>query len=168
MPRPTTAAALSEASQRNFAALLQLVDGFSREQRTAEFAFADRDRNVRDVLAHLHHWHLMMLGWYADGSAGRPVHAPAPGHTWRTLPALNAEIWAQYQDVPLDQVREQLQASHDQLQALIGAQHDPELFTKKHYAWTGSTSLGAYLVSSTSSHYDWAITKLRKHQRSSV
>jgi len=165
MPRPTTAAALSEASQRNFTTLLQLVDGFSEDQLEAEFGFEDRDRNVRDVLAHLHHWHLMMLGWYRDGEAGRPVHTPAPGYTWRTLPALNAEIWAQYQDAPLAGVRELLQESHDQLQQLIDSQHDPELFEKARLPWTGSASLGSYLVSSTSSHYDWAIKKLRKHRR---
>ena len=32
-----------------------------------------------------------------------------------------------------------------------------ELFTKGVYKWTGGTSLGSYFVSSTSSHYDWAL-----------
>jgi hypothetical protein len=44
---------------------------------------------------------------------------------------------------------------------LIGKHTDEELFTKKRYGWTGSTSLGAYLVSATSSHYDWALKTLR-------
>ena len=39
---------------------------------------------------------------------------------------------------------------------------DEELFTKKKYHWTGSTSLGSYLVSATSSHYDWALKLIRK------
>jgi hypothetical protein len=30
-----------------------------------------------------------------------------------------------------------------------------EQLTKKKYAWTGTTSLGAYLISATSSHYEW-------------
>ena len=33
---------------------------------------------------------------------------------------------------------------------------------KKKYKWTGSTSLGAYLVSATSSHYDWAYKLIKK------
>ncbi|HOP45228.1 MAG TPA: ClbS/DfsB family four-helix bundle protein, partial [Flavobacteriales bacterium] len=37
-----------------------------------------------------------------------------------------------------------------------------ELFEKKRYRWTGSTSLGAYLVSATSSHYDWALKLIQK------
>lgn len=32
-----------------------------------------------------------------------------------------------------------------------------------NYAWTKTTTLGAYFVSSTSSHYDWAMKKLRRH-----
>ncbi|MEL6140134.1 MAG: ClbS/DfsB family four-helix bundle protein, partial [Bacteroidota bacterium] len=30
------------------------------------------------------------------------------------------------------------------------------------YAWTGTTSLGAYLISSTSSHYDWAYKLIKR------
>jgi hypothetical protein len=45
--------------------------------------------------------------------------------------------------------------------ALIERHSDAELFTKEHYAWTGRTSLGAYLVSCTSSHYDWALKLVR-------
>jgi hypothetical protein len=36
-----------------------------------------------------------------------------------------------------------------------------ELFTKKKYQWTGTTSLGAYLVSATSSHYDWGLKTIK-------
>jgi hypothetical protein len=49
--------------------------------------------------------------------------------------------------------------------ALITAHTDAELFTKKHYNWTGTTSLGAYFISATSSHYDWAMKKLRQAKR---
>ena len=117
---------------------------------------------VRDVLGHLHAWHMMMIGWYEVGMAGgRPV-IPAPGHTWRTLPALNDEIRARYQDRDLTEVRRDLVATHEQLQDLIAGNGDDELFTKRLYAWTGSTSVGAYFVSATSSHYDWAVKELKR------
>ena len=35
----------------------------------------------------------------------------------------------------------------------------------KYYAWTGTTSLGSYCVSATASHYDWALKKIKKHQK---
>lgn len=39
------------------------------------------------------------------------------------------------------------------------------LFSKGFYSWTGTTTLGAYFISNTSSHYDWAIKKLKAHRR---
>ena len=44
---------------------------------------------------------------------------------------------------------------------IIGKHSDEELFTKKKYQWTGTTSLGAYLIGSTSSHYDWALKTIK-------
>ena len=37
-----------------------------------------------------------------------------------------------------------------------------ELFSKKYFDWTGTTTLGSYCVSATSSHYDWAIKDIKK------
>ena len=34
-----------------------------------------------------------------------------------------------------------------------------ELFTKGVYKWVGGSTLGSYFVSTTSSHYDWAMKK---------
>ena len=38
-----------------------------------------------------------------------------------------------------------------------------ELFEKKNFDWTGTSTLGAYCVSATSSHYDWAMKKIKAH-----
>ena len=40
-----------------------------------------------------------------------------------------------------------------------------ELFEKRRYRWTGSTSVGSYAVSATTSHYDWAMKHLRKSRK---
>ena len=165
MPRPTNRSELIEASAAGYARLIELVDALTPEHAEAEFPFEDRDRNVRDVLAHLHQWHLMLLGWYRVGMDGGKPAIPAEGYTWQTLPALNSTIHEQYRDVPLGEVRRLLDHSHTDVQALIALQTDPELFEKRRYGWTGTTSLGAYLVSSTSSHYDWACKKLRRYTR---
>jgi hypothetical protein len=166
VPRPTTKVALLEAADHQYARLLALIDALPPEAREAEFGFEDRDRNVRDVVGHLHAWHLMLLGWYAEGMTGGKPAIPAPGHTWRTLPGLNAEIWRQCQDVDLEAALAGLATTHAQVRALIEAHTEDELWEKRRYGWTGSTSMGAYLVSATSSHYDWAVTKLRRHSAS--
>jgi len=40
---------------------------------------------------------------------------------------------------------------------------DDELFQKKHFSWTGTSTLGSYCVSVTASHYDWAMKKIKQH-----
>ena len=38
-------------------------------------------------------------------------------------------------------------------------------FQKKVYKWVGGSTLGSYFVSATSSHYNWAIKKIKAHQK---
>ncbi|MCH9813605.1 MAG: ClbS/DfsB family four-helix bundle protein [Epsilonproteobacteria bacterium] len=166
MARPTNKEALLSLGDENYTKLLVLVEGLPVEALHATFPFEHRDRNVRDVLAHLYHWHLMMLGWYDVGMRGEKPQMPASGYTWRTLPALNQEIWQQCQSISYEEARELLDDSHTKVRALIHKHSDEELFEKKRYKWTGTTSLGAYFVSSTSSHYDWAMKLLRKYKKS--
>ena len=61
MPRPKTKAELIQLSQENFRKLNNFVDAFSKPEFLAEFSKGTLNRNIRDVLAHLHEWHLMML-----------------------------------------------------------------------------------------------------------
>ena len=128
----------------------------------AEFPKGHLNRNVKDVLAHVHEWHNMMIDWYDAGMAGIKPDMPKKGFTWRTLPALNRIIWETYKDEKFDVALQKLKESHKKIRNLIDSHSDIDLFTKKKYNWTGSTSLGAYLTSCTSSHYDWAYKLIKK------
>ena len=58
-----------------------------------------------------------------------------------------------------------IQAANDQfakLWILIGEMSDEELFSKGVFDWTGTTTLGSYCVSATSSHYNWAFKDIKK------
>lgn len=87
---------------------------------------------------------------------------PAEGYTWRTTPALNRWIWENYQKTSLTKAKKLLIESHEQICKIIQQHSDEELFKKKYYPWTGSTFLGAYLISATSSHYHWAWKFIKK------
>jgi hypothetical protein len=165
VPRPTTKDELLAAATAGYDKVVAFVDTLPVEQQAAEFAFDDRDRNVRDVVAHLVAWHRMMRRWYDEGMAGGKPAIPGEGYTWKTLPALNQTIWADAQGVSLAEATAALGRTHQDMMSLVEAHTNEELFTKKRYRWTGTTSLGAYLVSATSSHYDWALTKLRKAKK---
>lgn len=162
MPRPTTKKDLLARSRAQYNALIALIDGYSAADRQREFKPGTMNRNIRDVLAHLYHWHVLMQEWHAVGMKGGKPEMPAKGCSWATTPDLNRWIHGQYTAMPLKKVRAMLDRSHVEVMSLIERHTDAELFTKKRYAWTGSTSLGAYLVSSTSSHYDWALKLIRK------
>jgi len=162
MSRPKTKQELLEVSQKNCSKLMEYVDALTEREQQAAFPKEYLNRNIHDVLAHLHHWHLMFLDWYSVGMSGKKPDMPAKGYTWKTLPELNREIWKKYKDVNLAEAKEMLQTSFASVRKIIEKHSDEELFTKKKYHWTGSTSLGAYLVSVTSSHYDWAFKLIGK------
>jgi len=166
MARPTTKDDLITAANAQFDKLFALVEKIPEEKQNAAFAFEDRDKNVRDVLGHLYEWHKMMEEWHRVGTLEGGIPAvPGAGYTWKTLPALNLVLWEKIQDMPLDMAKTRLRESHARILSLIENHTNEELFTAKVYKWTKSTTLGAYFVSSTASHYDWAMKKLKKHAK---
>ncbi len=162
MPRPKTKTELLNLSEQNFNKLIEFVESFSESDQQREFPQGTMNRNIRDVLAHLHQWHLMMLDWYEVGMAGNKPDMPAKGYTWKDTSALNRTIWEHYSKTDLNEVKTLLRGSFSKINALIKSHTNEELFEKKRYNWTGSTSLGSYLVSCTSSHYDWALKLIKK------
>ena len=162
MARPRNRSDLLQRSRDSYGALQGYIESLPEEARHTKFPPGMLNQNIRDVLAHLHHWHLMLEGWYETGMAGGKPEMPAKGFTWKMTPELNRMIQIKYSRIALEHVKELLDASHGRVHSLIEKHTNEELFEKKRYAWTGSTSLGAYLVSATSSHYKWALRLIRK------
>lgn len=162
MPRPKTKKELLDLSRKNYSKLLEYVDSLPKKEQLTTFPKGYLNRNIADVLAHLHHWHLMFLEWYKVGMIGDEPDMPAKGYTWKTLPDLNREIWKKYRDMGVEEAKELLETSFTSIREIIKELSEQELFTKKNYKWTGSTSLAAYLISTTSSHYDWGYKLIKK------
>lgn len=165
MPRPKNKSELLIQAQGNYEKLIDFVESLSVEIQESDFPPGTLNRNIKDVLAHLHAWHLMLLDWYTVGMSGEKPEMPAKGHTWKTLPELNKEIQQRYSQIKLEDAKELLGQSFITVLRIIEMHTDEELFTKKKYHWTGSTSLGAYLISATSSHYDWAYKIIKKAKK---
>ena len=167
MPRPKNKEELIKISNENYVMMLKLIESFGEDEIiNGKIPFDDRDKNIRDILIHLHHWHLMMLDWYKVGMSGKKPDMPAKGYTWKTIANLNMYIWEKYQSTSYLEACKMLTDSFEKVQKIIKKHTDEELFEKKRYKWTGTTSLGSYLVSATSSHYDWAMKKLKKYKKS--
>lgn len=165
MPRPKTKAELLDLSQKNYEKLIDFVDSFSDQDKNTDFPKGTLNRNIRDVLAHLHHWHLMLTEWYKVGMNDEKPVMPAKGYTWKTLPDLNKVIFEKYQNTDLETSRKLFNDSFNKVRKLIQIHTEEELFEKKRYKWTGTTSLAAYLISATSSHYDWAYKLIKKAKK---
>ena len=65
----------------------------------------------------------------------------------------------------LESATEMFHKSHRDVLELAETFTDEELFTKEIYKWVGGSVLGSYFVSATSSHYDWAMKKLKAHRK---
>ncbi|MCT8340632.1 ClbS/DfsB family four-helix bundle protein [Flavobacteriaceae bacterium TK19130] len=165
MPRPTNKAELVALSDKNYDRLVTFIDSFSEAEQQQEFPEGTLNRNIRDVLAHLYEWHGMMKRWYEVGMLGEKPNIPAEGFTWKTLPELNKNIQQKFSNMKLSEAKKRFENSHKEIMKLIKKHSDVELFTKKKYHWTGTTSLGAYFISNTSSHYDWAYKLIKKATR---
>lgn len=165
MSRPASKTELHEKSKASFQNLNSFIEQMPSEQQLKEFPKGIMNRNIRDVLMHLHHWHLMFLKWYEVGMSGKKPVMPAMGYTWKTTPDLNQWILQNYQEISLEKAKTLLKESHNYIQVIIERHSDKELFEKKRYKWTGTTSLGAYLVSTTSSHYEWALKLIKRAKK---
>jgi hypothetical protein len=160
MPRPKNRAELLDATEAEYHSLLDTVNAVPEHLRTVPGACDNW--SVKDLLAHLDAWHELFLSWDAVGVTGGKPAMPALGYTWAELPALNQEIYERHKDDPWDQVVSRLQRSYIRIDEVIASYNDEDLFTKKRYAWTGSTSVGSYATSATSSHYAWAHKLIRR------
>ncbi|HSE38554.1 MAG TPA: ClbS/DfsB family four-helix bundle protein [Blastocatellia bacterium] len=125
--------------------------------------------SVKDILGHLVEWQQMNLNWYAAGERGEKPAMPAPEFTLREIPRLNQMIYRKHHRRPLRSVLEDYHSFHTRIIALIETLPDEDLVTLGRYSWTGpSWTLSDYLRASTSAHYLWARTRIKRWLRAHV
>ncbi|RCX18027.1 hypothetical protein DFR58_106196 [Anaerobacterium chartisolvens] len=173
MGRPTTKPDLIKAANEQFNNMWELIDSMTDDERSAAFSFGDisnkkeahwkRDKNLRDVLVHLYEWHQLLLNWVNANQNGEAKSFLPEPYNWKTYPQMNVEFWEKHQSTPYENSKEMLCDSHKKVLNLIERFSNDELFEKEHFLWTGTSSLGSYCASATSSHYDWAIKKIKAH-----
>ena len=175
MARPQTKENLMIAAKENFEKLNTLISKMSDKELTTPFDFSKdekkkeahwkRDKNLRDVLIHLYEWHQLILNWVESNQKGEEKPFIPQPYNWRTYGDMNVEFWKKHQNTSLEDATKALQKSHKDVLKLVENFTNEELFSKKVYKWVGGSTLGSYFVSATSSHYDWAMKKLKAHQK---
>lgn len=175
MGRPTTKQDLLQAAQENYKALTDFIGTLTQKELDEPFDFSQdekkkeahwkRDQNLRDVLIHLYEWHQLLLKWVAVNETGKTASFIPKPYNWKTYGDMNMEFWKLHQNTALEDAKEMLKKSHEQIIQLAEDYTNEELFNKGIYSWVGGSTLGSYFVSVTSSHYTWAIKKLKAHRK---
>lgn len=173
MARPTSKTELIEAASTNYQKLQKLIDSMTEDELSIAFDFSDdlkkkeahwkRDKNLRDILIHLYEWHQLLLNCVHSNMEGNKTHFLPQPYNWKTYGKMNVEFWEKHQATTLKDSKKKLDKSHQAVLKIIETFSNKELFTKQYFDWTGTTSLGSYCISATSSHYDWAMKKIRAH-----
>lgn len=175
MARPTTKQDLLEAAGNNYTKLMEFIDSMTEKELTTLFCFEGeagkteahwkRDKNLRDVLIHLYEWHQLLLNWVeANRNGEEKPFLPKP-YNWKTYGTMNEFFWKKHQNTSLEEAKQMLDESHAAVMELAREFSNEELFSKDVYKWVGGSTLGSYFVSNTSSHYAWALKKLKAHRK---
>lgn len=175
MARPTTKADLIEAANSNYEELKEFIASMTEQELTAPFDFSgdekkkeahwQRDKNLRDIYIHLYEWHSLTLNWVVANQKGEAQPFLPKPYTWKTYGQMNVFFWKKHQNTMLEEARELLAQSHQKIMQLIEEFSNEELFSKGVFDWVGGSTLGSYFVSNTSSHYAWALKKLKAHRK---
>jgi len=173
VPRPTTKIDLIALANLQYDKMWLLINEMSEEEQIATFHFEanslgkeahwKRDNNMRDVLIHLYEWHQLLLNWVNSNQSGETTSFLPSPYNWKTYGDMNIGFFDKHQNTPYETSIKLLKESHHNVMTLIEQFSSEDLFTKKQFTWTGTSSLGSYCVSATCSHYDWAMKKIKKH-----
>lgn len=175
MGRPTTKSDLISASAEKYDEMNGLIASLTEEELTTPFDFSKdvrkkeahwgRDKNLRDVLVHLYEWHQLLIQWVRGNRQGEDRKFLPGTINWKTYGVMNVDFWKKHQNTTLEEAKEMLAGSHQEVMELAERFTSEELFSKGAYSWVGGSTLGSYFVSTTSSHYQWAIKKLKAHRK---
>jgi len=175
MARPTTKVDLMEAANSGYEELKSFIVSMTEQELSTPFDFSkdekkkeahwQRDKNLRDILIHLMEWHNLTLNWVASNQKGEAKPLLPKPYTWRTYGQMNVFFWKKHQNTSLDEAKELLEQSHREIMQLAEHFSNEELFSKGVFDWVGNSPLGSYFVSNTSSHYAWALKKLKAHRK---
>jgi hypothetical protein len=101
---------------------------------------------------------------------GETPVTPAPGFTWgwKSLAALNQQIFVQHRDQSPTEAAQALAVSHEQVIALIQTLSEEDLFTPGRYSWLGKATLEASIRANSYNHYRWAAKLIRQWRPSAI
>lgn len=157
---------------RGFSTLEDAIAEIPRARRSAPFTMdaqgdassaaeaPSRDRDLQDVVNHLHAWHVLLLEWLDAVEADRVPAYPAEGRSWAELDLLNRELRDKYRVRRLGPAISRLQTSHVGALARVGALDETMLFDEDRFDWLGGAPLADPVHECLGGHYAWAVAAI--------
>ena len=174
MANPTTKQELLAFIADSYAKLLEQTGKLSEVEAETLFNFASDpkkcgvrwqyDRCLRDLLIHLHEWQVLMREFVQNIRNGHPRDY-LPDEYRRNYHDMDKMLVEKHQNTPLDEAKQLLQQTHEEMLDLADSFTEEELFTKGFYKNTYTTNMAAYFMSVTTSPYGQAVKLLKTHQK---
>ncbi len=176
MPKPTNKNELTASMQDGYAKLNEQINKLSAEAAVAPFNFpADPkkcgvrwmyDRCLRDLLAHLYEWQVLMRVFVQNIREGNPRDF-LPDEYRKNYHEMDKMIVEKHQSTSLEEAKSLLAQTHQEMLHLVDTFSEEELFSKGVYKCTYTTTMAAYFDSVTTSPYSQAAKLLKAHQKNS-
>lgn len=171
-----TKAELHDEIVRTYNELSTLIEATEASVLTSDFAPAkvaakcttfEQGNNMRDILMHIFDWQRMQADFVGNIRSGQPKDfIPEPYRKdYKELERINFE---KAQAVPFDEAWSKLKASHEEMLTLLDGFTDEELFAKKVFKVTYTTTMGCYFMCCTTQPYGKAVKKLKAHIKAST
>lgn len=165
MMKPHTRQDLLIAARTRYDELWHQIDALPADDKTKDFPFEGRDRNLRDVLVHLSGWQELYLRWSKTNLAGeKRVRFLPHGYTWATCGKLSRKLRDANQKLSLDNAEDWFRKTHAEMIAQFEELEQEQLFVPGFYSWTGTNTLGDYATLFSVTRYHWA-EKVVRHYR---
>ncbi len=142
-----------------------LETNFLPKETKAKCTTFEQGENMRDVLTHIYEWQLLQVAFVENICKGEPKDfIPDPYRkNYKEMDEVNR---LRHQSTSFDKAVSLLQETHPKMIALMESFTDEELFGKKVFKVTYTTTMAAYFVSVTLSPYSQALKRLKSHLRS--
>ncbi|MEW6718284.1 MAG: ClbS/DfsB family four-helix bundle protein [Chloroflexota bacterium] len=128
--------------------LEELLTRMVREQMTQ--VGVEGDWSVKDILAHISTWERCMVGWIEEALRNEIPEIPK---TWEEVHQINARIYTENKDNPLDEVLEEFGLSHQAAWGVVESTPEECLVDPQRFDWRNGVSLWKVVAANTWWHY---------------
>lgn len=171
MAQPTNKQSLIDLAQEGYTQLMQalsnagtpaLETAFIPKESKAKCTTFAQGENMRDVLTHIYEWQRLQAAFVANIRKDEPKDfIPDPYRkNYKEMDEVNR---LKHQTTSIQQAIALLQESHPEMISLIESFTEEELFGKKVFKVTYTTTMAAYFASVTTSPYSQALKRLKSH-----